>query len=837
MYGPNLVGEPLGRSRPDLGRIHRRALSENHALRRVLADAQRAKTLLTGGLGRDLDRETAWIDDIRSESVLLITSNFDLTQREDVALTFNYSGSRFLFAGKILEIQGSRIRVSLPDALYIVERRDRERRSSGADKTVPTLATIRHGSGAFESARVEDYSYDGVLISLPDEAADRVAEAVELTFADGPEAGLKQTGFPTNRRSSDPGWTQIGMRVTAAPPGPPIPIERRSEILEGGRARGGWRRIKLAGDGARLSARRALERVGFPSRLQPELDLVEFESTCGEKIVGLRDSWRFHPGAPVVIMPPAWAKTKETLLPLARTIVSTFRRASQPIAVLRLDGVRRRGESYRDPEFRAPGAECLGMTFSQGAEDIRSAIRFVSKDPSFESSCITLVTFSGASIEARKVLAEDEFRDVAGWVSVVGAADLHSGLRVLSGGQDYVGGYERGVRFGRQRVLGIDTNADLVCDDAIRNGLAYLEDARRQMANIRTPITWLQGRDDAWIDPEKVREILSCGDTANRRLVEIPTGHQLRTSLEALDVFQLISSEIGRFVTGHPIRPELPNLADLDARRSSERRRMPKAHVNLEEFWHDYVLGDHGLPGMEILTSTAAYREMMAVQIRELHLRGAEQIADLGSGTGTLTLALATARDQMRGLQVDEFDFLQNALTRSRVRKNLLPSGPKARYVRCDLNLKGLGQRIPVKDGSYDAAVLSLLINYVSDPTALLLEARRIVRTGGRLVVASLRPDTDISKIYVDSADEVRRRKAAGDLSELSYEDLEAALASCLNEAARLVDLEEQGYFHFWEPEALARMVRDAGFGSIKVHSAFGHPPQAIVVSGEANPE
>jgi ubiquinone/menaquinone biosynthesis C-methylase UbiE len=622
------------------------------------------------------------------------------------------------------------------------------------------------------------------------------------------------------------------MHVTAAPPGPLIPVERRSEILGGGRAGSGWRRIKLAGSGARLGAQRTLQRIGWAPRAEPELELIRFGSSRGETLVGLVDSWNFQPGAPMVIIPPAWAKTKETLLPLARTIVSTFRRANQPIAVLRLDGIRRRGESYRDPQYRSPGSECLGMTFSQGAEDIRSAIRFASENSKFQADKIVLITFSGASIEARKVLAETEFVNLAGWISVVGAADLHSGLRVLSGGQDYIGGYERGVRFGRQRVLGIDTDADLVCEDALSNGLAHLEDARRQMAKISTPITWLQGRDDAWIDPEKVQEVLSCGDSSARRLIEVPTGHQLRTSHEALDVFQLIASEVGRFTTGNPLRPAPPDLADLTSRRLAERSRLPKSAVDLAAFWHDYVLGEGELPGMELLTGTTVYREMMDVQVNELRLRGTERVADLGSGTGTLTHTLASGTIDAKQIQVDEYDFLVDALRYSRQRIEGQSTSPTTRYINCDLSFKSRGQRIPASDESYDAAAMSLLINYVSDPRSLLREVHRILRIGGRIVLAALRPDTDISKIYVDSADEVRRRRGAGEFPNISHDALNAALASCLNEAARLVDLEEQGFFHFWEPDELAMMAREAGFEDIRLRSSFGQPPQAIIVSG-----
>ena len=831
-----LGAQPLSESEPDLGRIHRTALSDTAEIIALLREAQDMGVVFQGGLGRDLDREQAFIETVHADYASFSTRNFDMRERERVALTFRLHDNLYLMSCRLLpeNDDSDHFQVEIPDELYNVERRERERRPGGPENASPTSATLRWNTVTVEAARVLDYSNDGVALELPSGHAAELASQIELTFNDGPEAGTTQAAFPKNRRSKGSGWSQVGMLVTNAPPGELISVERRRAILETTRKDEVWRKLKLASGGMRLAARRSLRQLGVSRVASPAPNLVRFQNSHGESLVALHDSWRAQRGAPVVIIPPAWAKTKETLLPLARTIVATFRRAGEPVSVLRLDGIRRRGESHRDPECRGPGAECHNMTFSQGVDDIRAALSYVFQNPDFDPKIVVLVTFSGAAIEARKVLAEEETDRIGGWVSVVGAADLLSGLRVLSGGQDYIGGYERGVRFGIQRVLGIETNADLVCDDAILHRLAHLEDARRQMARISTPITWLQGRDDAWIDPNKVREILSCGDPSRRRLIEVPTGHQLRTSKEALDVFGLIASEIGRFATGEPLAAESPDLADLDLRRQAERDRLPKPSVELDEFWRNYLLGRGDLPGMELLTGTAPYREMMNSQIAALTMRAGDRVVDLGAGIGTFSLNLADDRRMPPGVRVDEFDFLDSALSYSRGQMAKKKTGPVVGYVQCDLGFGSQISHIPVRDRSYDAALLSLVLNYVQNPQRLLSETQRVLRHGGRFVMSALRPDTDISKIYVDAAYEVRAAKAAGQFAHLPLEALEAALGSCLNEAARLVDLEEQGLFHFWEPDELAGIVREAGFRNVKIDLSFGHPPQAIVISAIA---
>jgi ubiquinone/menaquinone biosynthesis C-methylase UbiE len=49
-------------------------------------------------------------------------------------------------------------------------------------------------------------------------------------------------------------------------------------------------------------------------------------------------------------------------------------------------------------------------------------------------------------------------------------------------------------------------------------------------------------------------------------------------------------------------------------------------------------------------------------------------------------------------------------------------------------------ESLPVADGELDAALLSLVLNYVAEPLAALAEAARALRGGGRLVVVDMTP-------------------------------------------------------------------------------------------------
>jgi ubiquinone/menaquinone biosynthesis C-methylase UbiE len=208
-------------------------------------------------------------------------------------------------------------------------------------------------------------------------------------------------------------------------------------------------------------------------------------------------------------------------------------------------------------------------------------------------------------------------------------------------------------------------------------------------------------------------------------------------------------------------------------------------------------------------------------------------VADLGSGTGAFPLHLLECGGGREGLRIDEIDYVREALERARARLEPRASeaGLDVRFVACNLDVSREGRRVPAADGSYDRVIASLLLNYVRDPSALLREARRLLRPGGRLVLSTLRRDADISRIYRDVSSELHAGRALELLGEDAARHLDSSLHEFLNEAARLLDLEEEGIFHFWDADELVTHLRAAGFRDVATEAVFGDPPQAIVAS------
>ena len=99
-------------------------------------------------------------------------------------------------------------------------------------------------------------------------------------------------------------------------------------------------------------------------------------------------------------------------------------------------------------------------------------------------------------------------------------------------------------------------------------------------------------------------------------------------------------------------------------------------------------------------------------------------VADLGCGTGALTLAVAASVHRVIG--VDQSAAMLKA-ARART----------AGYDNVELR-KGSLEAVPLGDASCDAALLVLALSYVREPGRVLSEMARILRPGGRAVVLDL---------------------------------------------------------------------------------------------------
>src|SRR5262249_48511358 len=147
---------------------------------------------------------------------------------------------------------------------------------------------------------------------------------------------------------------------------------------------------------------------------------------------------------------------------------------------------------------------------------------------------------------------------------------------------------------------------------------------------------------------------------------------------------------------GRRQRAAPPNASLISAAREAELARLPQVDPDVRNFWADYLLGRSRVVGMELLASTAAYRNFMELQAGLLRLGEGQRVVDLGSGTGDFSLGLGRGFAP-ENLTVLEIDFLRDALNRARTRRKNAGEETPIRTLQCvgDLDLNRV-ESIPV---------------------------------------------------------------------------------------------------------------------------------------------
>lgn len=137
------------------------------------------------------------------------------------------------------------------------------------------------------------------------------------------------------------------------------------------------------------------------------------------------------------------------------------------------------------------------------------------------------------------------------------------------------------------------------------------------------------------------------------------------------------------------------------------------------------VMDPHGLHRM---LHPAWFRPVHGVMARAVAAGPGERVIDVGAGIGNLSRRLARSGATVVCMEPDAA-----SLTRARACGRLAGAGTVE-------FLEAAAEHIPLADASVDAAVASVTAHHWADRGAGFAELARIIRPGGQLVMAELRP-------------------------------------------------------------------------------------------------
>ncbi|MEN8211641.1 MAG: PilZ domain-containing protein, partial [Thermodesulfobacteriota bacterium] len=441
---------------------------------------------------------------------------------------------------------------------------------------------------------------------------------------------------------------------------------------------------------------------------------VTYQNSAGKKIAAFLNYTRQGARAPVVILPPAFGKKKETLSPLVSTLIANYRRLNKDIITIRYDGVNRPGESYNEEMLPKRGYEMLHYKITQGLDDLKSTIHYVYNNPVFRPSMVILVAFSMSALDARKFIIDQKKEKVDYLINVMGATCGQSSFGNVMGGMDIIGNSKIGIRNGLSGVLGHLLDVDSIAKDLIDDKYAYITDARLDMSRISIPVTWIYGKYDRWVPKNEITDIMSVKADGMREVIEIPTGHNLRSSDDAIKTFKLITKLIYRMQYNKDIKPIAPDKKNMVKLITYERERL----YNTEEFkpddyWKNYLIGNGSNLGYDFYKNIKEFREFLTLQSKLIGLENGEVFADIGCGTGlfieNMLLTLADQGENINDTHLVLVDLVQEALDKSKAKceklfhsyKSLLPQTTE--FTQMDLDPNRL---IPVekfiKDSTLD---------------------------------------------------------------------------------------------------------------------------------------
>ncbi len=663
-----------------------------------------------------------------------------------VYFSFYLQGGCYYFKTKLLKFHNYRMIFKIPRVLYQSEKRSYQRKLLGED--IELSLEYAGSSNVQLYGKLVDISRRGFLCEVP------LTDEHKYFFRSGQVLNYdvnKSLGLDTH------GEIRHFTQVSAVDGSAVLRIGIETGIK---RSKFKFKKFKPQWwNGQKLYQK------DLPLHLKEQIEsiAVRYRNKEGQEISALVNITRKHVTAPVVVLPPAFGKKKETLSPLVSTLFANFRHMNRDIVTIRYDGINRPGESYNEEKDPKRGYEMLRYRISQGKDDLKTTLDYVYDNPYFTPEKVILVTFSMSALDARKLIMIQKDKKVDYWISVMGIPSAQTVIGNILGGMDIIGNYKMNIPNGICGMLGHLIDMDNLAQDLIHNKYAFITDSRLDMSKISIPVLWIYGTYDKWMVIDEIKDVMSVRAGGSREIIEVPTGHNLRSSEDAVKTFKLITSSIYEKLYDQRMKPIDPDKEEMVRLITYERERISSTEeIKVEDYWKNYLIGSDGNNyGYDFYKNIKDFRDFLTLETGLIAPADNDRIADMGCGTGlfvdNMLQNLACRKNPVQKLNIVAVDLIQEALDKTRVKYEKLVHSYeslrtyKIEYIRMNLDPNRL---IPVKrfmdDTRLDFNFLRNRVEGLKNVTLDLLlrnESKKLYRlTRGGLVTDDVLKD--LEKIF-----------------------------------------------------------------------------------------
>ncbi|HEY3303549.1 MAG TPA: methyltransferase domain-containing protein [Candidatus Binatia bacterium] len=540
---------------------------------------------------------------------------------------------------------------------------------------------------------------------------------------------------------------------------------------------------------------------------------IELTSRAGKTIIAYLDVPKAATPAGLILVPPAYGDIKENYLFMSAYF------AANGFQCLRFDWTDHVGESEGDifvARLTKMNDDFLGLLdYAEGRwPSLRAGI--------LATSLAGRVALKVASVDPR----------VKFLVLLAPVVNLQATLNAIYR-EDLIGNYLQGKRYGTLDVMGFPIHADGFLGDAVQGSLASISSAVEDAGHLHVPTALFVGERDHWVDigeAQSTYRAMSCPDKA---FVVFPNAlHRFSENAEILDsvLKEAVHFAAARLNRNCPTHGDVhrPDLKFVQARQAAEKAFLRNVYeyskAEEREFWKKY------LSNFQYIINIHDYWNLLGLIYKLLGSAWpGQKVLDAGCGNGNYGLFLVSKQlyrvsQNVRYLTEPAIsyvaaDFIQEALheaskkihaVETEFKRNRELSSRSSAFVDAKFILSDLETRIPFADNVFDQICCNLVVSYLRDPGKTIQEFRRVLRPGGKIVISSLKPNTDLSEVYRNFVS-------------VAENDAQVEEARHLLSNSGLIKLKEvRGIYHFYSEKELRGLMRQAGFNRTRIFRSFG---------------